>query len=522
MPRPRALPFAPWGLAAVVAVMFAYAWTMHPGAPGELSNYALVRALADGTPTIDRTRFEVGDLAAGDFRTHHGHVYSDKAPGLAFVTVPAYVVLRALGLRTSGDPTVALWALRLWSIVLPAALLLLLTARLAESISPGFGAATAVALGTGTLILTFANSFYSHALSAALVFASFALLWKEREGRPRLGLVAAAGLLVGFAVTCEYQTGLAAAVFGAYAIVRAPRLTRGAAYGVGVIAGVTPLLVYNRWAFGSVTHLSYFGDELESGTFSSWLQPSLINGLYTFVSMPGLLVLAPVLACGIVGLGLLFAAGKRAEALVIGLVAAAFTIYNTTLPGVEYDAFLAGPRYLVPVIPLLALPVALTFRRWPLTTVGLGLVSTTLLGVMTVSNVAAGTEPRWFHALAERNFPSTAASLVGVTGWYAIVPYFVAMIGAAVFAALAISGGGPGPRDAVVAGLAIVAWAGVAAFAPSTITGRATSYSAYIPAVLIVTLAASAAAFTRLQREPVRLGDVDGAPSTPASLGGGR
>src|SRR5207244_10651440 len=126
---------------------------------------ALAKALASGTPTIDHTRFQVGDLTAGDFRTYRGHLYSDKAPGLAFVTLPAYLALRTLGLRTSGDPTQALWALRLWAVVLPGVGLLLIARSLAERISPGYGTATAVALGAGTLVLPLATLFFSHVLT---------------------------------------------------------------------------------------------------------------------------------------------------------------------------------------------------------------------------------------------------------------------------------------------------------------------------------------------------------------------
>ena len=46
------------------------------------AHYALVRALADGTPTIDRTRFEVGGGGTGDISRIHGHYYAAKAPGL--------------------------------------------------------------------------------------------------------------------------------------------------------------------------------------------------------------------------------------------------------------------------------------------------------------------------------------------------------------------------------------------------------------------------------------------------------
>jgi hypothetical protein len=474
-------------LVAILALGCALAWPMQGRSLGENSNYALVKALASGTPSIDRTRFEVGDLPAGDFRTFNGHTYSDKAPGLAFVTLPAYVVLRGLGLRTSGDPTEALWALRLWSAVLPALLLLLVARGLAERVAPGYGTATAVTIGAGTLILPFATLFYSHVLSAFLLLASFALLWKEREQPPRLALVVGAGSLVGFAVATEYPTALAAVVYGLYAILRAPRLPRAVAYSAGVLAGVTPLLAYNKWAFGSVAHLSYFGDELSRGSLEGRLDPSLINGLFTYLSMPGLLVLSPVLACGLVGIGLLFSAGKRAEALVIASVLTAFTSYNASLPGVEYDAFLSGPRYLLPALPLLGVPIALAFRRWPFTTAALALVSVILMSVMTASHVytGAGADPRWFDAVVDRAFPTTAASVVGVTGWYAIIPFFLALGIAIVCAAVATRDIRSSPRDQALAGLAVLAWAAAAVFAPTADVNGA-RYAGYAGVLLVL------------------------------------
>ena len=54
------------------------------------AHYALVRALAVyGTPYIDRTRGQIGDVSTGDVATYKGHVYAAKAPGLAFLSVPA-------------------------------------------------------------------------------------------------------------------------------------------------------------------------------------------------------------------------------------------------------------------------------------------------------------------------------------------------------------------------------------------------------------------------------------------------
>src|ERR671937_2938106 len=114
-------------LLALGALAVAFAWPMQVNGYNQNAHYALVRALAVyGTPRIDKTRGQIGDVSTGDVATYKGHVYAAKAPGLALTSVPAFLLVKALGMRTTGDPTRVIWALHLWSIVLPALLIVLL------------------------------------------------------------------------------------------------------------------------------------------------------------------------------------------------------------------------------------------------------------------------------------------------------------------------------------------------------------------------------------------------------------
>src|SRR5438477_12050288 len=61
------------------------------------SNYALGRALADGTAKVDRYAWQTDDLSY-----FHGHYYSVRAPGLSFVELPVFEVARAAGVPTQG------------------------------------------------------------------------------------------------------------------------------------------------------------------------------------------------------------------------------------------------------------------------------------------------------------------------------------------------------------------------------------------------------------------------------------
>src|SRR5205085_7281461 len=156
-----------WPL-AVVALAGAFAWPMQVNGYNQNAHYALVRALAlYGTPRIDRTRGQIGEVSTGDVATYKGHVYAAKAPGLALVSVPAFLVLDAIGMRTTGDPTRIIWALHLWSIVLPALAIVVLVRWVADQVVPGTGIAAAVTVGLATLLLPFGTLLFSHVLAAA-------------------------------------------------------------------------------------------------------------------------------------------------------------------------------------------------------------------------------------------------------------------------------------------------------------------------------------------------------------------
>jgi hypothetical protein len=499
-----------WGLLAVVSLVVAYAWLLQGGTDNERSHYALVRALASGTASIDETRFEVGDWATVDIVRWEGHTYSNKPPGLAFLTVGPYLGLRALGAAGDGDPTRMLWALSLFGAVLPAAVLLLLVRRVADRVEPGLGTAVAVTLGLGTLVLAFATTFHSHVLSACLVFAAFAVLFLERDGRSRLALVAAGGLLAGLAVTTDYPNAIAGLVLGGYAITRAPRARRAAAYAAGFLLGIAPLLAYQHLVFGSPLQVTYAGENLRgrertTDELGSYAEPSFRHVFESLFSMTGLFTTAPVLLCGLLSLVLLYRRGLRAEAIAVLAIAALVVLYNASFR-TEFDSFSGGERYLISIMPLLALPLALSFRRFPTTTGGLGLVSAVLMVALTSSHVRSGIDPSWFRELEERRFPQTVLSFVGVTGWYAVLPFFVAVTVAVAAAVAASDPVRASPAETAFGGLAVLAWAGAAAAAPNLYVGDSRSAADYVHVGLFAAALAVAALLGRLATRRIPVG----------------
>ena len=493
------------GLIALVACGLAFSWTMQGTGDNQNSHYALVRALADRTATIDETRGEVGDLSTHDVTFHHGHAYANKAPGLAFLSLPFYLILRAAGVVGEDDPTQMLWALGLVGSVLPAIVLLVLVRVASRRLEPGFATASAVVLGLGTLLLPFGALYFSHALSACLVFAAFALLLHERHERASLVAVAAAGVVAGLAIVTEYPNAIAAAVLLPYACLRRPRsLRRASAYVGGLLVGVTPLLLYQHWAFGSLTRVSYAGANGLNGSADvdtidlvSYGSPDLIVLLGTLFSTAGLLTLAPVLACAAVALPVLYRRGFRPEALVVAGVCTGYLVYNSSY-GSSFGGYSPGQRYLVPMLPFLALPLAVALRRFPATTVALALVSIVISVVTTATHALAGYQLDWFDRVSSRDFTFTAAKLVGVTGWYTIVPFFLAVAVAIVAAAFDTSWVSPRRLEVAFAGVAVLGWGAIAANAPKLpgLGGQADSLAAYgklAVALLVVAIAACGA-----------------------------
>jgi hypothetical protein len=509
----------PWrrrlGLVAIALVALGSGLVMQQSGWAQTSYYSLVRALHGGTATIDQWHWETKDES-----WYRGHYYSVKSPVMPALVLPLYEVLvrvdadewayrtaknaranSAWRWRPSATPqglygrnrlrtyrvrgrieqsTPIVWALGLVGNVLPALALMLLVRWAANRIEPGYGTATAVTLGLATMVLPFSTLFFSHVLAATLAFAAFALLMRERDGPQRLGLLAPAGLLAGLAFAAEYPLAFAGAVLGLYAISRGDRVRRGLAYSAGCVAGALPLFAYNLAAFGSITHFSYANAVEKQGRTGHDVLGSNDSGFFG-ISMPepkvalellfsskGLLTLAPVLAMGVAGAVLLHRRGRRAEAFTIAGIAAVYLVYNSGY-WLPFGGGTPGPRFLVPLLPFLVLPVALAWRRFPATTLALAVPSALFMATATLTYPLVGNDDVgfWWKLIDAANFTQTVFTPLGAGhNWPGVAPVLALWLGGAA-AAAAATGRLPLPGfDVRRAALAVIAWAAVAVTAP--------------------------------------------------------
>jgi len=467
-------------LVAIVLVGLSYATMIQSFSWNQTSHYDLIRALDNGQTAIDPYQVNTGDKAS-----YRGHVFSARAPGLALSALPFYDGLKAVGAEhwasthhAQRNDDAVIWLIGLWGNVLPGLLLVALIWRVAERFEPGYGIAAAVVAGLGTMLLPLSTLLFSHVFTAFLGFAAFWLMLRERDGPPNLALLALAGLAVGYAISSEYPLAFVAAVLGLYMLARADARTpghllgRSLAYVGGALVGIVPLLLYNHYAFGSWTHLAYSNvPRQHTGFFGIGLpRPAVLITLLT--DSRGLLTLSPVLAMGAVGTVLLFRRGRRAEALTIAAICACYVVYNSGYYLPFGGGFMA-PRFLATMVPFLAAPLSIAFRRFPGPTVALAACSVTAMLIATATHPLTGYETEtvvWHRLLGEGNFQPTIATAYGAgRGWGGIWPFGLAAalgLTLAGFASVRMRLHG----RALLGGLlALVTWGLLAALAPTVL-----------------------------------------------------
>jgi hypothetical protein len=352
------------GLLVVVAVgPFVAQFSAQPA-----SRYALTAALAEHH-TVDLSAFK-HDLGV-DHALYNGHLRSDKAPGESILGVPFYQVGRWFGaqsdsqLRGRGD--LGMWWQTLWMAVIPFAVLLALMYLLCERFaSRGAALAVALCLGFGTMMLPLADNLYGHILAALFGFGAWMML--ERPGGIDARRAAIAGALAAAAVSVEYETGIIFLVLAAVVLVRARRRVGWFALGA---AGPFAIVAWYQWrAFGAPWHTpsTYYAGSIEGTTRGGYHIPSLGDTWSVLFGIRGLLIGAPIALLAIpVCIWIWrrpekFGTDARRHAIVALAVMIPYLVLVagwSGLPILEEP----GPRYIIPALPFLAVPLAVAWKR---------------------------------------------------------------------------------------------------------------------------------------------------------------
>lgn len=392
-----------WAIALFLILALCYGYFMPRWADwGANSRADLVYAVGDqGVLYIDNYHENTGDEACfagrdytGDTPCEDGHYFTDKSIGPSLVALPFYMLFKGVAaippverfiqsgkgignLTSTLNPEgkgirpdavyqgMALTVMTYFATSLPSALLatilFLFAARFTRKDSHAF--LLALAYGLGTMALPYSMALFQHQLAAFGAFVGFFLLWRiihENASRRWLWVV---GLLFSLVVITEYPAVLILMIIVVWAFIKMP--DRSALWRM-ILAGIPLGLIfaaYNLAAFQTPLPVGYeystnWQTEHQTG-FLSLTYPT-IERLYglTFSPIRGIFLLSPFLLLAFPGLYLLWRRKQRGIAAVVGLVILSFLLYNASSV-MWWGGFTIGPRYLVPMLPFMALPIAL-------------------------------------------------------------------------------------------------------------------------------------------------------------------
>jgi 4-amino-4-deoxy-L-arabinose transferase-like glycosyltransferase len=229
-------------------------------------------------------------------------------------------------------------------------------------------------LGFATPLWVYARDFFAEPLFTACLIGAFYLATQGGKNKsPRTIVLAGLATSLGFLARASFIP--IAAIVAAYIALSAGEARRGARqaawYAAACLPGLAAVAALNLWRFGGVFLTGYHT------AFDKGFSVPFAKGLLWNLASPyrGVLLFAPavvIFALGIHG----FAKRHRAEAwLAISVIAYIFVLYSKWWAW--HGGWCWGPRFLVPVIPLLLVPglVEARTKKWlAATAVILGLV----------------------------------------------------------------------------------------------------------------------------------------------------
>ncbi|MBV9282798.1 MAG: hypothetical protein JOZ41_22205 [Chloroflexi bacterium] len=462
------------GLAFFWLIVLAYGFFV-PDIPNwntESHLYAAFSIVDRNTLNIDAYRSGLGDRSYWK-----GHYYSDKAPGLALLAVPIYAGLRTfLGVRGQGflhfkqlggqyyyarSMAFLRFGITYLVVSLPSAALAVLLWLFLLRLGAGTGWALLLAgvYALGTTAYVYSIWYYSHQACAVFLFAAFLLLFDrvrhKPSGRRPLLAAAAAGLLAGYSVICEYPTAAIVAFLAVYllAVARDRKLTL-TAFLAAMIPAASLNLAYNLIAFGqpfatgymhlhsSAYHSDVHGGPLGlAGPAAYGIQAPTPTSFWqiTFGLYRGIFPLCPVL--------LLFFAGavfmwRRRDVrpewwLCVGIVLVYFVIDASR--GQDMNGWSGGAsvasRHLVPMLPFMIVPIVFGLRDRLFRTcfLMLGAVSVALMFMVVSATYPfsyqdanpLGNEvfPNFFHGRIVLNWILVGNDTFGLAGVESLLPF---------------------------------------------------------------------------------------------------
>jgi hypothetical protein len=361
------------GLFIVTFVTFAYFFS--GGGWNQNAQWDLTRALVEQHKLhIDDYRRNTGDLSWSN-SSGTWYAFANKPPGVSMLAAIPYALIYRWQLSNATNAyLVTVLTCGVCGALIPV-VLYLYGARRRRLLAPRSESddrrrrtpdvAVALTIAFGTIVFPYSTMLFAHVPAA--LFLLLAFVWLDE--RPLL-----AGVCAGIASLCFYiciPAALVLALSGAAGSQPTAKGRRAKSPPLHFILGGLPFAIllgaYHYVCFGSPWRTSVAGSRnftQEGLLLGVFRKPSLeaLWGL-TFSEYRGLFFVSPILLLALVGAIVMIR--KRVmlrELATIGAIFMIFLVAIASFNGWE-GGFAFGPRYLLPVIPLLAIPMLFAWRN---------------------------------------------------------------------------------------------------------------------------------------------------------------
>ena len=368
------------GLFLVAFVTFAYFFG--GGGWNQNAQWDLTRAIVERhTFQIDEFRKNTGDISWSN-SSGEWHAFANKPPGVSMLAAIPHALIPNAYLVT-------VLVCGICGALIPVVIFLFGLRRHQPPLS---SMCVALSIAFGTIVFPYSTMLFAHVPAALFLLLAFVLL----DERPLL-----AGVCAGIASICFYVCIPAALVLAIAAQRKALRF----------ILGGLPFAIFLGWyhyvCFGSPWRHSVSGSKAftQEGLLLGVLRKPSGEALWglTFSEYRGLFFVSPILLVAFIGAIVMIR--KRVmlrELMTIMFIFAIFLAVNASFNGWE-GGFAFGPRYMLPAIPLLAIPMLFAWRNILL------IVAVLSIAIQFVATAVDPTpDGKYHHPLREHILPAFA------------------------------------------------------------------------------------------------------------------